>query len=59
MSEALYTLEKVSEITSFSKSYLYSLIQKEKFPKPKKYGRTSRWFRSDVDAWLKNQKTLN
>ena len=70
MSESLLTLKKVCEIISFSnklkqdsldkqnitRSYLYEMLNEGSFPKPKKFGRTSRWLKSDIEKWLKEQK---
>ena len=70
MSESLLTQKKVCEIISFSnklkqeslnkqnitRSYLYAMLNEGTFPKPKKFGRTSRWLKSDIEQWLKKQK---
>jgi len=70
MSESLLTQKKVCEIISFSnklkqdsldkqnitRSYLYEMLNEGSFPKPKKFGRTSRWLKSDIEQWLKKQK---
>ncbi|TOM57642.1 hypothetical protein CGH73_26960 [Vibrio parahaemolyticus] len=31
------------------------MIQKGEFPKPIKFGRSSRWFKSEVEQWLNQQ----
>jgi|TARA_R100001480_G_C4734042_1_gene181335 predicted DNA-binding transcriptional regulator AlpA len=54
--EALLTQKQVSGIISFSRSYLYEMIAEDRFPKPTKFGRTSRWFKSDIEKWLENEK---
>ena len=70
MSESLLTQKKICEIISFSnklkqdsldkqnitRSYLYEMLNEGSFPKPKKFGRTSRWLKSDIEKWLKEQK---
>ena len=70
MSESLLTQKKVCEIISLSnklkqdsldkqnitRSYLYEMLNEGSFPKPKKFGRTSRWLKSDIEQWLKKQK---
>ena len=56
MDEKLLTQKQVSEIISFQRSYIYEMISKGRFPKPKKFGRSVRWFKSDIDRWLKEQK---
>jgi|ETNmetMinimDraft_13_1059891.scaffolds.fasta_scaffold71505_1 excisionase family DNA binding protein len=56
MSEQLLSQKQVSEMVSFSRSYIYEMIAKGRFPKPKKFGRTSRWFKSDIEQWLQEKK---
>lgn len=70
MGESLLTQKKVCEIISFSnklkqdtlykqnitRSYLYKMLNEGSFPKPMKLGRTSRWNKSDIEKWLKEQK---
>ena len=70
MGESLLTQKKVCEIISFShklkqdsldkqnitRSYLYEMLNEGSFPKPMKFGRTSRWLKSDIEKWLKEQK---
>ena len=70
MGESLLTQKKVCEIISFSnklkqdtlykqnitRSYLYKMLNEGSFPKPMKLGRTSRWLKSDIEKWLKEQK---
>lgn len=58
MDESLLTIKKVSDKISFSKSYIYAMIKDEDFPKPKKWGKTSRWFNSDIERWLEQQKQM-
>ena len=56
MSEALLSQKQVSEIISLSKAYIYTMMKRGDFPRPKKYGHVVRWFKSDVEQWLKEQK---
>ena len=70
MSELLLTQKKVCEIISFSnklkqdtldkqyitRSYLHEMLNEGSFPEPMKFGRTSRWLKSDIEKWLKEQK---
>ena len=37
------------------RSRIYGLINSGSFPKPIKIGKSSRWVKSEVDAWLNNQ----
>lgn len=56
MDEQLYNLKQVTERISLSRSYLYQMLADDKFPKPKKFGSVNRWFKSDLDQWLNDQK---
>ena len=54
--DKLLTEKQVTEIVGFKRTKLYQMIKKGEFPAPKKYGRTNRWFKSDVEDWLKKEK---
>ena len=43
-------------MVSFSRSYIYEMIVKGRFPKPKEFGRASRWFKGDIEQWLIKEK---
>ena len=32
------------------------MIKDGRFPPPKKYERSNRWFKSDIEQWLKKEK---
>jgi predicted DNA-binding transcriptional regulator AlpA len=53
--EKLLPIAKVKEQVGFGSSYLYELIQQDKFPKPVKVGNASRWRQSEVQAWIAEQ----
>lgn len=42
----------ITQLTQLSDKFFYKLIQDSKFPKPTKFGRSSRWRKSEVEAWL-------
>lgn len=45
-------------ITSYSgmtDKWFYKLIQQDRFPKPIKMGRSSRWLQSEVEEWIAKQ----
>lgn len=47
-------------ITTFSgmtDKWFYKLISEGQFPKPIKLGRSSRWFKSEVEAWMQQRIT--
>lgn len=48
----LLHLAEVLEITGLSRSQIYALIQKQKFIKPVKISRSSRWPLDGVLAWV-------
>ena len=54
--DKLLTEKQVTEIIGFKRTKLYQMIKKGDFPTPKKYGRTNRWFQSDIEDWLKKEK---
>jgi predicted DNA-binding transcriptional regulator AlpA len=51
-SKKLLKLSDVQEITSLSRSQIYALIQKQKFIRPVKIARSSRWPLDAVLAWV-------
>jgi predicted DNA-binding transcriptional regulator AlpA len=54
--EALLNHKQVSEIVTFKRSRLLQMVDEGIFPKPSKFGRHSRWFKSDIENWLKEKK---
>jgi prophage regulatory protein len=58
--EALLALPDVMARVAFKKAYLYRLIGEGRFPRPIKFGATSRsasrWRQSDIDKWLASLK---
>lgn len=53
--KALLTIQELEEMGIAKRSKIYCLMKKGDFPKPLKYGRTNRWAREDVQAWLDKQ----
>jgi len=45
----------ITEFTGLSDKWFYKLIKDDKFPKPIKLGRSSRWLKSEVEAWLEEK----
>lgn len=45
----------ITELTGQSDKWFYKLIQEEKFPKPIKFGRNSRWTEREVKEWLEER----
>lgn len=42
----------VTQLTGLTDKWFYKLIKDGEFPKPTKFGRSSRWRKSEVEAWL-------
>jgi predicted DNA-binding transcriptional regulator AlpA len=53
---ALFTFAFLSHYVGFGRSRIYVLIQQGKFPPPIKVGKSSRWVKTEVDAWLKSHQ---
>lgn len=45
----------ITTCTGMSDKWFYQLISDGKFPKPIKLGRSSRWFKSDVESWMRQR----
>ncbi|EFN5895415.1 helix-turn-helix transcriptional regulator [Escherichia coli] len=42
----------ITKLTGLTDKWFYKLIKDGEFPKPTKFGRSSRWLQSEVEAWL-------
>lgn len=49
---ALFSCTTLARYIAFGRSRIYALIQQGKFPPPIKVGKSSRWVKTEVDAWL-------
>ncbi|HGI5212762.1 TPA: helix-turn-helix transcriptional regulator [Providencia alcalifaciens] len=45
----------ITQYTGMTDKWFYKLIQEGVFPKPIKLGRSSRWFKSEVEVWMQNR----
>lgn len=54
---ALIAFEPLSHYVGFGRSRIYQLIAAGEFPQPIKVGKSSRWVKADIDAWISNQAT--
>ena len=52
---ALFDCDNLSAYVDFGRSRIYQLIKAGDFPKPIKFGKSSRWLRADIDAWIAQQ----
>lgn len=55
LNDQLVDMEFICVFTGLSNKWFYKLISQGKFPKPIKLGRSSRWLKSEVQAWLEVQ----
>ena len=49
---ALMTFEQLSIHLSMGRTQIYRLISRGQMPAPIKFGKSSRWSRAQVDAWI-------
>ena len=45
----------ITQYTGLTDKWFYKLIQDGNFPKPIKFGRSSRWLKSEVEAWVQER----
>ncbi|WP_025122875.1 MULTISPECIES: helix-turn-helix transcriptional regulator [Serratia] len=45
----------ITSLTGLTDKWFYKLIKDGVFPKPIKLGRSSRWLKSEVEAWLQER----
>ncbi|WP_341259254.1 helix-turn-helix transcriptional regulator [Morganella morganii] len=55
LDEPLVDMKFITKFTGLTDKWFYKLIQEGRFPKPIKLGRSSWWFRSEVNAWLQER----
>ena len=54
---ALIAFEPLSHYVGFGRSRIYQLIAAGEFPQPIKVGKSSRWVKAEIDAWISKQAT--
>ena len=52
MDDQMVDMSFITQLTGLTDKWFYKLIKDGKFPKPTKFGRSSRWRKSEVEAWL-------
>lgn len=52
LDEPLVDMKFITKFTGLTDKWFYKLIQDGQFPKPVKFGRSSRWLKSEVEGWL-------
>ncbi|MEX9609922.1 helix-turn-helix transcriptional regulator [Providencia manganoxydans] len=45
----------ITTYTGMTDKWFYKLIKDSEFPKPIKLGRSSRWFKSEVENWMRQR----
>lgn len=55
--DILLSMKDITAHSGLSDKYYYSLIARKLFPRPLKIGRSSRWRKSDYEAWLNERDT--
>lgn len=45
----------MTQYTGLTDKWFYKLIQDGKFPRPVKFGRSSRWLKSELEAWIQHR----
>lgn len=56
MNDTLLKLPTVCATVELSSPQIYRLMDQGRFPKPVHIGRSARWSRDDVQAWIQQQK---
>lgn len=49
------SMQFITELTGLSDKWFYKLAHEGKFPKPVKFGRSSRWIESEVKEWIEER----
>ncbi|WP_227318064.1 helix-turn-helix transcriptional regulator [Cedecea davisae] len=52
LNDQLVDMAFITTYTEMTDKWFYKLISQGKFPKPIKLGRSSRWLKSEVEAWM-------
>ncbi len=49
----------ITQYTGLTDKWFYKQIQDGKFPRPVKFGRSSRWLKSEVEVWVNERIKLS
>lgn len=55
LNDQLVDLAFITTYTEMTDKWFYKLISEGLFPKPIKLGRSSRWLKSEVEAWVQQR----
>ena len=53
--DPLINMSFITSFTGMTDKWFYQLISDGHFPKPIKLGRSSRWYRSEVEQWMQQR----
>lgn len=53
--DPLIDMHFITAYTNMTDKWFYKLIAENQFPKPIKLGRSSRWRKSEVEAWMQER----
>lgn len=53
--DPLIDMSFITSFTGMTDKWFYQLISDGHFPKPIKLGRSSRWYRSEVEQWMQQR----
>lgn len=52
LNDQFVDMKFITQLTGLTDKWFYKLIQNGQFPQPIKFGRSSRWLQSEVEAWM-------
>ncbi|AYD42596.1 MULTISPECIES: helix-turn-helix transcriptional regulator [Yersinia] len=55
LEDPLVNMTFITRLLQMTDKWIYKLIKDGAFPKPIKLGRSSRWQKSEVEAWLQER----
>ncbi|APS36957.1 MULTISPECIES: helix-turn-helix transcriptional regulator [Serratia] len=55
LNDQLVDMAFITTYTEMTDKWFYRLISEGQFPKPIKLGRSSRWLKSEVEAWMQQR----
>ncbi|HHA2277842.1 TPA: helix-turn-helix transcriptional regulator [Enterobacter hormaechei subsp. xiangfangensis] len=55
LNDQLVDMAFITAYTEMTDKWFYKLISEGLFPKPIKLGRSSRWLKSEVEAWVQQR----
>lgn len=55
LNDQLVDMAFITNYTEMTDKWFYRLISEGQFPKPIKLGRSSRWLKSEVEAWMQQR----